>query len=176
MRIAVGTKNEAKVKAVTQVMRSVWPNSVIIPLSAPSGVSDMPLSDEESFTGAANRANFALQAAPDCTYAVGMEGNVQKIYGHYFLRGCVVILDQTGRQGLGQSGAVMLPQTWTDRLLQGEELGPLVQELMNDPLNMIRHTGGTNGILTGGLYNREMEFVHATQTALAPFISPELYN
>ncbi|RNB76019.1 DUF84 family protein, partial [Brevibacillus fluminis] len=55
LRIALGTKNKAKVTAV-RLATGCEP----ICVSVPSGVSDQPLSEAETIAGAINRAKAAL--------------------------------------------------------------------------------------------------------------------
>ncbi|USN58603.1 MAG: DUF84 family protein [Candidatus Peribacteria bacterium] len=60
MNIAIGTKNPAKLNAITLGIESCLylegDNIEIIPESVASDVSDMPLSLEENILGAKNRA------------------------------------------------------------------------------------------------------------------------
>ena len=49
MNIAVGTKNKVKIQAVRKVMLEYLDSECyVLGLKAPSGVRDMPLSDEEA--------------------------------------------------------------------------------------------------------------------------------
>lgn len=72
-RVAVGTKNPAKIDAVESKVQIQWPDSEIIPVSVPSGVSEMPMSDAECIQGAKNRASAALAEA-NADLAFGLEG------------------------------------------------------------------------------------------------------
>ena len=176
MEVVIGSTNQAKIDAVSAVFDSAFSSVRFTSLKAESGISDQPMTDEESIQGSINRADDALKQRPDADYAVGLEGNVAMIAGRMLLNGWVAIRSQDGGLGLGRSGGVVLPKSIQDRLEQGEELGPLVQSLMNDEQNTARHSSGTNGILTDGLYTRVDEFTHATQCALAPFVRPDMYR
>lgn len=176
MIIAVGTKNDAKNEAVRAVLEPLWPNTVCIPINAPSGVTAMPMTAEETLRGARNRAHAALGLVPEAVYGVGLEGGVEEIYGTLFLGGWAVIVDRAGNRGEGASARVALPETIAERLRAGEELGPLMQTILKDNGNVVRHTLGTHGILTNERYTRVDEFTHALQCAVAPFVNPAFYR
>lgn len=176
MIVVVGTRNGAKNEAVRAVLGSVWTDVVFVQHEVLSGVAAMPMSAEETLRGARNRARAALKLQPDATYGVGLEGGVEELYGTLFLGGWAVIADRHGNRGEGASARVALPHGIAERLRKGEELGPLMQTLLKDDTNAVRHTLGTHGILTNGLYTRVNEFTHALQCAVAPFIKPEFYT
>jgi len=176
MIIAVGTENKAKNEAARAVLGSVWPEATFVAVNAPSGISAMPMSVEETLRGARNRAHAALGLRPDASYAVGLEGGVEDVYGTLFLGGWAVIVDRKGRIGEGASARVALPASISERLRRGDELGPLMQQLLKDEKNEVRHTLGTHGILTHGRYTRVDEFTHALQCAVAPFVNEQFYK
>lgn len=176
MEVVIGSTNQAKIAAVTAVFESAFNSVSILSVAAESGISEQPMTDDESIQGAINRADDAMRQRPGADYAVGLEGNVAMIAGRMLLHGWVAIRSQTGEIGLGHSGGVVLPLAIQKQVEQGQELGPLVQDLLGDTNNSVRHSGGTNGVLTNGLYTRVDEFTHATQCALAPFVSPAMYR
>ena len=71
---------------------------------------------------------------------------------------------------------MLLPKDFEYRINNGEELGPIMQKLMNDDKNLIRHNEGAGGVLSDGLYTRVMEFEHATRCALVKFVSKDWYR
>ena len=75
MKIAVGSTNPVKVEAVRQTISRIWSEAEIIPIAVPSGVSEMPMSDEETRTGARNRALAARDA-------LGLGQPVEGFYWH----------------------------------------------------------------------------------------------
>lgn len=176
MKIIIATENKAKIQAIEEVLKSIWDNLEIIGQKFPSQVSEQPLTEEEGINGALNRANNAKQAHPNADYFIGMEGYVDSNQYGMFLAGAVVIINNIGQIGIGISGKMQLPKNIKEKILSGQELGPIIKEIMQDTKGEIRHFQGTNGILTKGLYNRVDEFKDATQCALAKFISPEFYN
>lgn len=91
--IAVGSGNPCKIEAVRSTFQSLFATSgdvstiVVTSHNVPSGVSDQPYGDNETKSGAINRANAAWEdavrsasgsqsVAPD--FAVGLEGGVEE--------------------------------------------------------------------------------------------------
>lgn len=176
MEIIVCTENKAKVQAITEVFNDLHPKANIISKSFSSDISDQPMSEEEGLDGAINRANNARKEYPEAYYCIGMEGFVDVNKFGMFLAGAVAIVDEHGVIGLGTSAKVQLPVFIQKEIEAGVELGPLMKELMNDAQGEIRHSAGTCGVLSKGLYNRVDEFKDATKCALAKFRSPELFD
>jgi len=181
MNIAIGTKNDAKNKAVEEIVRSVWNDVKFYSIEADSGISSQPLNDEEAIKGAINRAKQAMVKVSkehniEVDYGIGLEGTVNTNRYGMFLHGWVAILDKEHHIGLGQSASTQLPRKVEYRINNGEEVGPVMQEMMNDDENIIRKTIGSNGVLTKGLYDRVKEFKDATSCALAKFVNKEWYD
>ena len=169
MKIAVGSTNPVKVEAVRTMAQRIWPAVEIISVAAPSGISDMPMSDEEALTGARNRAKAAQQAA-GADLGVGLEGGVHPESFGLALHGWVVIVDGNGREGIGGGARLPLPQSIAQRVLAGEELGDVMDDVLND--HNVKQKGGAVGALTAGLVMRQETFAVAVAYALSPFIVP----
>lgn len=181
MKIAVGTLNDAKNNAVENIVKSIWKDAEFYRVETDSGIRKQPLNNEEAIRGAINRAKEAMikvnsQYNMTVDYSIGLEGTVDSNKYGMFLHGWVAIVDKSHNIGLGQSGSIQLPRNIESRIKTGEELGPIMQELMRDDSNRIRQNEGTNGILTDGLYTRVKEFEDATRCALARFVNPYWYN
>lgn len=173
MKIAVGSTNPVKVTAVSQIFLRVWPNAEVVSVSVPSGVTEMPLTDEETRVGARNRA-MAAREAVGADFGVGLEGGVQTEPFGLVLHGWVVIVDDNGRIGIGGCPRLQLPQHIAQRVLAGEELGPVMDDVLGE--QNIKQKGGAVGALTANLVLREDAFATAVAYALAPFVSVELYE
>jgi inosine/xanthosine triphosphatase len=173
MKIAVGTQNKAKLSACELVFTEAFPGEELtfMPFEVETGVSNMPMSNEETFAGALNRAN-ALKELTAADYYVGLEGGVQQgpLRSLYLLGWAAVIQADTDKIGAGHSGGMRLPPDITSELLGGAELGPLIQARYADEANDIRQTLGTNGLLTKGLYVRSREFEDAIRCALGELL------
>ena len=121
MKVAVGSTNPVKVTAVRQTITRLWPEAEIVPVAVPSGVSEMPMTDEETRIGAHNRA-LAARDALDADFGVGLEGGVQPEPFGLTLHGWVVVVDRSGRTGIGGGGRLPLPAHIAQKVLAGTEL------------------------------------------------------
>lgn len=173
MKVAVGSLNPVKVTAVTTIFKRVWPEAEIVPVSVPTGVSAMPMSDEETRTGARNRA-IAAREALAADFGVGLEGGVQQEAFGLVLHGWVVIVAGDGRVGIGGCPRLQLPEHIALRVQNGAELGDVMDDILND--HNIKQKGGAVGALTNNLVVRGEAFSTAVAYALAPFVSPDLYS
>lgn len=176
MKIVIGSMNKAKNEAVRNIFDKVFGANEYLSVETNSLVSNQPLSSEEAIDGAINRARDALSKATDFDFGVGLEGTVDSNKHGMFLLGWVAIVDKNGKISVGSSGAVLLPDYMRKKVESGEELGPVIQELMNDSNNEIRHSQGACGLLTNGMYSRVHEFEDAVICALSKFIKPEFYE
>jgi len=171
IKVGIGSTNPVKVKAVQNAVQKVWQTAVFAPISAPSGVSDMPMSDEETLLGATNRARVALAGAD---FGIGMEGGVHEEPFGLMLMGWVVVMDKNGRLGISGTNRIMLPETIANRVRAGELLGSVIDDLLHT--EKTNQKGGAFGALTDGLVTRGDVFETAVCLALAPFITPKLYG
>lgn len=173
MKVAVGSTNPVKVTAVATMFNRIWPQAEITPVAVASGVSAMPLSDDETIDGAQNRATSA-RAKVDADFGVGLEGGVHAEPFGLVLQGWVVVVDRHGRRGIGGCSRLQLPSDIARRVLAGEELGLVMDDILND--HNTKQKGGAVGALTNNLVVRGEAFATAVAYALAPFVSPDLYD
>lgn len=174
MLVVVGSQNPVKVGAVRLAFDRVWEDCVVFGRSVPTGVSAMPMSDQECIDGARNRALAVLNATPEADFGVGLEGGVNAESAGLMLLGWVVICHRDGREGIACSAKIPLPTQIANRVLAGEELGPVMDDLLQEA-----HTaqkGGASGALSGGLVQRQDKFEMAVAYALAPFLAPHFYK
>jgi inosine/xanthosine triphosphatase len=172
MIIAVGSTNPVKLAAVSQITLAVWPTAQVRAIDSPSGVRAMPMSDEECLQGARRRALDALDRG-EADLGIGLEGGVHRERSGLMLMGWVVAIDRGGREGVASTARLPLPGRIARRVLSGEELGMVMDDVLND--HNTRQKGGAVGALTGGLVQRQDAFAMAVAYALAPFVTPDLY-
>ncbi|MCI0397785.1 MAG: inosine/xanthosine triphosphatase [Chloroflexi bacterium] len=120
-----------------------------------------------------HRATAARRAA-SADLGVGLEGGVNHEPAGLVLTGWVVVVDSNGREGVGGAGRLPLPPLIARRVAAGEELGPLMDELLSE--DNVKQKGGAVGALTAGLATRGQAFALAVAYALAPFVSPHFYG
>lgn len=156
MKIMIGSTNEAKVQAV----KEVFPEATVIASSVPSGVRSQPFSDEETKIGARKRASYCLQQS-EVGLAIGLEGGVMFIGDQLYLCNWGALQTKAGEIFDAAGARIPLPQQITERLLQGKELGDVIDEYVKR--KNIRHYEGAIGIFTNQLVNRKDLFVHIVQ-------------
>jgi inosine/xanthosine triphosphatase len=170
MIIAAGSKNPAKSTAVRAVCAKAFPNGEVVAVEAPSGVPAQPIGEEETATGARNRARAALAAVPGAHLGVGFEGGVDR-EGN--LINCVVVVEAGGRENETWGVRFPLPPAIVERVLRGEELGPVMDEVSG--LTESKKQLGAVGILSNGIFTRAEMWQGPLACALMPFLHPELY-
>lgn len=171
--IAVGSANPAKIGAVRAAVAGVWPEAAVRGVPVPSSVSAMPTSDEECLAGARNRARAAREEA-GADLGVGLEGGVSRTPAGLMLVGWVVVVDGHGAEGVSSTARLPLPAPIAERVLAGEELGPVMDDILG--VEKSNHRGGAIGALTAGLVPRADAFAMAVVYALSPFVAPEFYD
>jgi inosine/xanthosine triphosphatase len=177
--VIVGSTNPVKVAAVQAVIARIVPHGRVVGMAVPSGVPDQPFGDEETQSGARGRALAAL-AGSDALLAIGLEGGVVRLPGTAGapdrLQSCAwaVAVDRDGREGVGGSLSMPLPQAVTQRVLAGEELGFAMDAVANTVGT--KHGRGAVGILTAGLIDRQRAYEPLVTYALAPWLAPEFFR
>ena len=76
--VNIGSKNVAKVAAVDQTLKEyeLFKDVKIVGIEASSGISEQPLSMDETIEGAKNRAKNCFK---DCDYSIGLESGLMKV-------------------------------------------------------------------------------------------------
>jgi inosine/xanthosine triphosphatase len=171
--IAVGSLNPVKITAVQQAVARVWPTVQLHGIDVPSGVSAMPMNDEETLRGARNRAAAARERL-GADLGIGLEGGVSDGPAGLLLMAWVAVVDGNGRAGIGNSARIPLPPDIARRVRNGAELGPLMDQLLHT--QGINQKEGVMGILTAGLVPRGAALAMAVAFALAPFVAPQFYH
>ncbi len=171
--VAVGSRNPVKGAAVRAVLACVAPSAVIEAVAAASGVPDQPFGDAETIAGARTRARAAREAT-DADLGVGLEGGV--VDGPEGMRTCAwcVVVDRDGREGVGGSLAMPLPDAVARMIRDGMELGHAMDALV--AADGTKYGAGAVGILTAGQIDRQGAYEVLVTYALAPFLRAELYG
>ncbi len=173
LRIIIASRNPVKIQAAKEAFEELFGQEVLAKgVSVPSGISDQPLTNEETLAGACNRATNARTAFPRGDYWVGLEGGVHLSKGEAEAFGWAVVLsaDQSGK---ARSASFCLPEIIAKRLQDGEELGPINDELFHQ--HNSKQKGGAVGILTNNVLQRTMLYRQAIILALIPFVNRQLY-
>src|SRR5436305_655717 len=109
MHLTVASTNPVKIQSALHGFRQMFPDESFSAegMSLPSGVSDQPMTDEETLQGALNRASNARAAQPSSDYWVGIEGGCEEKYGELWTFAWVVVL-RGAIIGKARTGAFML--------------------------------------------------------------------
>ncbi|MEP0354267.1 MAG: inosine/xanthosine triphosphatase [Paraglaciecola sp.] len=174
IKIAIGSTNPIKVNAVKMATSEVWPNQTIdcFGIKAESNVADQPMTSDETLKGAVNRVKYCQK---HCTadFYVAIEGGVDNFeYGPATF--AYVVIANHERSSVGRSSNLPLPPIVYKALLNGDELGPVMDNLFKT--DNVKQKEGAIGLLTKNLATRESVYSLATTLALAPFINPSLYT
>lgn len=172
MKIVVASTNPVKIEATRVGFSQVFGENIqLIGISIPSGVSDQPMSDDETHRGAKNRALNARQAYPDADYWVGIEGGIEEHLGVLTVFAWIVILNQD-RTGHARTATFILPDEVAKLVKQGLELGD-ADDIVFGRANS-KQQNGSVGLLTHDRIDRAGYYSPAVILALIPFINPEL--
>ena len=149
-KLYVGTKNKAKISAVIEVFKDFE----VVAMEGESGVKSQPLSEEETITGAKNRA-LSLPLG----YRLGLEAGVTKINGICFLINFGVLIDPDNNEYYAGGTYLPLPEFVSDRLYKkGIELKDVMEEYTK--IANLNQQGGAISIFTNNLVQRKDIFTH----------------
>jgi len=172
--IAIASHNPVKLAAARQGFETAFPEQefIFVPVSTSSGVSEQPFSDQETLSGAEERARQAGLALPDADYWVGIEGGVEE-HPCGMAAFAWVVVRGAAQSGRGRSAAFFLPEAVASLVRQGIELGT-ADDMIFGRSNS-KQANGAIGLLTGDVIDRAALYVPAVIMALIPFKNPELY-
>lgn len=173
MKIAIGSTNPVKVRAVKNIARKIFPGAKFVSLEVASGVPAQPRGDKQTQRGAINRARAARKIA-DADWGVGLEAGI--IENEFGTMTCawVAIVDRRGRVGIGGSTNLLLPRQVAARLKRGVELGDAMDEFAK--IRGVKRKMGAIGVLTKGLFDRRQAYEFLVALAAAKFLWKEKYG
>lgn len=173
--LIVGSINPVKIQAALQAFEIMFPSEKfeIQGFDVPSGVNDQPMSEDESWQGAVNRAKRGQLDYPQAHYWIGLEAGLTKTELGYESYGIVAVLS-SDKLGRGKTASYLLPSSYTAMLEQGLELGAITDTVFQ--LEHTKRQQGTVGLLTGNALSRTDSFKIGVMMALIPFKNSHLYN
>ncbi|MFB6251169.1 MAG: inosine/xanthosine triphosphatase [Halobellus sp.] len=171
MRIGVGSGNPVKREATTRV----FPDATAVAEPVASGISEQPTGNDETRTGALNRAEAVLDVDSEYDLGVGIEGGVADIEddatAEMFLVMWAAVSDGK-RRGVGAGPSLPLPSSIATRVRAGEELGPVMDDTLGE--SDVAKNQGAAGAFTDGKLTRTDALAAAVTAAASPFLS-DLY-
>ena len=170
LKVVITSQNIAKINAVKAAFQEVFPDKKIEfnAISVESGVSEQPMSNEETLEGARNRIKNA-QKKVVADYYVGMEAGIEKNRTFAWM-----VIHSKNKEGLSRSACLPLPPQILKAIASGKELGEAMDEVFKQ--KNIKQKGGAIGIFTNHCLTRTTVYQQALILALIPFIHPDLYS
>lgn len=180
MIIAIGSTNKIKVQAVEEVAReySIIADAELLSFEVSSGVSEQPLSLNETVQGAKNRAKNAFEACGQCKYSIGLESGLMEIAESKtgFMEFSVCCIYDGQEFYFGQSCAFELPQQIIDLITnQKLDLCEACYQLGLTSNPQLGAAEGIIGILTKGRITRKDYTKQSIMTALIQLENAEVY-
>lgn len=137
----ISSFNQAKVRAVTSVFKAANIRSVAVA----SDVPPQPIGDEETLTGAINRAENAREQYRQAI-AIGLEGGVMYLQNQLYLNNWGALITPDGIRYTAAGARIRLPDSFIEEINAGTELSDLMQAYTKKA--NIRHHEGAIGIFT----------------------------
>ena len=166
MKIAIGSVNPAKVKAVEEACKEQDIDVIVTPMSVPSGVSNQPFSDEETIQGAVNRATNCL-LEENIEIGIGLEGGVVETPFGLFVCNWGALLVKGESPIIAGGARIRLPEDVAERLRKGEELGPVMEDVSK--VRNVSKKEGAIGIFTNNVITRDEMFTHVMKILIGQF-------
>lgn len=175
LEIVIASTNPVKINAAIGGFKKVFPSEEFSGrgVSISSGVSDQPMSEDETLQGAMNRARGAKAAEPTADYWVGLEGGVEEV-GNEMRSVVWVVILSVNQQGKAKAGSFVLPPKMAELIKGGMEMGP-ADDLIFGTTNSKQNSGSV-GMLTKGVIDRTALYETGIILALIPFVQTELYT
>ena len=173
--IVVASTNPVKAQATLHGFQRMFPQETfsVVPVSAPSGVSDQPMNSADTLQGALNRAAAVQTLQPQGDFWVGIEGGVEEDAGGLAAFAWVAVLSSSA-SGKARTGTFFLPPRVAELVRQGKELGE-ADDIVFGAVNS-KQQNGAIGLLTGDVIDRAALYEHAVVLALVAFKNPALYE
>lgn len=170
-KVIIASKNPVKINATKKAFESVFNDRFEFEgFSADSLVSDQPMNNIETLTGAMNRLENIQHLKAD--YFVSIEGGVDLLDDNYEVFAWIIISDKK-KTGKAKTATFPLPLKISKLIKEGYELGD-ADDMVFKRSNS-KQKNGAVGILSNNLINRTDYYVHAIILALIPFTNSKLY-
>lgn len=173
--VIVGSMNPVKINGVKSAFEELFHGEEfnVEGFNADSGVSDQPMTAEETRLGAENRIKHLKMDLPDADYYAAIEGGIDEKDGAMFTFAAVVIESKSGTRGISTTAQVQIPPRVAELVKSGKELGHANDEVFGAENS--KHSSGATGLLTDGILERTEFYRQAIILALVPFKNKDLY-
>lgn len=174
-KVIVASTNPVKIESAQSGFAKMFPEESfeVQSVSAPSEISDQPMSSDETLKGATNRVRNVSNLITEADYWIGIEGGVENVHEELEVFAWVVVKAANGKIGKGKTGSFFLPQEIAKLVRQGIELGE-ADDIVFGRKNS-KQANGAIGILTDNVITRTTYYEPAVIMALIPFKNETLY-
>lgn len=171
MKVAVGSANPVKIKAVENVFTRVYGEASVEGVKVHPGVPSQPFG-EETVTGAINRAKSAY-APEKFDLGVGIEAGLYKVSGFTIDVQYCAIYDGSWLT-LGCGSGFEYPSVVLGEVLAGKEVGDIMSRVAG--IEDLGEKQGAIGFLSKGMLTRTQLTEQSVLMALIPRMNPGLYG
>ncbi len=172
MKVAVGTNNPVKTKAVENVFSRLFGNVTVEACNVSSGVPPQPFGSE-TVKGAITRAKNAYKSG-SYDYGVGIEAGLSDMEGFVLDIQFCAIYDSVDGITLGCGSGFEYPPAGHHRGASGREVGEVMSEISG--IENLGKKLGAIGYLSHGMLDRTQLTEQSVLMALIPRINPKLYK
>lgn len=176
--VKVGSQNPAKVSAVVETLKdyTLFKNAKVIGVDVSNGISEQPMTLNETIRGAINRAKNSFF---DCDYSIGLESGLMPIpetLSGFMNIGICAIYDGK-RYYLGMAEGFEYPKIVIDKVLKDKiELSKAYRLLgLTNNIKQGATEQGIIGVLTKGRISRRLSTKHTIIMAMIQLENSELY-
>lgn len=158
MKVAIGSKNPVKVRAVQNAFPE--PGNMVLSVEVDSCVRSQPLSHDETRTGAIHRAKGCLQIT-DAVMGIGLEGGVFVMDEQLYLCNWGALVDRDMRLFVVGGPTLKLPDHFRGLLEKGKELNEVMHREAG--IEGLGSKEGAIGYYTQGRITRDQVFTQMVQ-------------
>jgi len=166
LKISLGTTSEPKIQYLQDVLNELNIDSQIFPQSVSSGISDQPMTSDETKQGAINRATSAIELLPKSNCGMGIEVgyelNNQNLYEMFCW--CVIYLSNT-QIFTSKSKSLVLPEFHQQILRKGKYLGEFVHVFAENAQTIVEKEIGEI------IWHRKPFITESVNSALTNFLN-----
>ncbi|MHA1912397.1 MAG: DUF84 family protein [Candidatus Kariarchaeaceae archaeon] len=174
-QVVVGSLNPVKLTSVKEALRLIYPSLSlqVKGVSVESGVSAMPMTDDEIHKGASQRALNAHHLTGE-KLTVGLEGGLSKVGQTWYLTSWAAVFFDSFTS---QASSLRMPvpnKIGEDIIHKKIELGEVIDLLVDE--ENVKQERGAIGVFTSGLISRTDLFRSSIICAFAPLITPKFFE
>jgi inosine/xanthosine triphosphatase len=177
MKIHIGTKSPVKIQAIMELapQYEILKDAIFESFKAESGVSDQPMSLEETIRGAKNRAKAVFE---DSDLSFGIESGLMAVPETKtgYMNASICAIYDGKEYHLGLASGFEYPKEVTRLAVEkGLEMSHAFKAAGLTNKDKIGHAEGSIGLMTKGRLNSEEYYKQAVMTALIHLENKELF-